>query len=179
MSSWTDNIQQLTSFKPYTSQLPVEAMTKVGMEKQRRYEEGIEKIQSSIDRVAGLDIVRDVDRQYLQSKLNNLGSTLKTVAGGDFSESQLVNSLAGMATKIGKDQNVVNAVSSTRYYRKGLEDMQAAIKEGKSSPSNEWLFKSNAAKWLQSTDINEQFSDNYLPYTDAKKHALEVIKAPT
>lgn len=179
MSSFTDNPELLTRFTPYREQLPTQALVAVGMEKQRRYDEGLEKIQSSIDRVAGLDIIRDVDKQYLESKLSDLGDNLKIVAGGDFSETQLVNSVAGMAGRIGKDPNIINAVSSTRAYRNGVTEMQSAIKEGKSSPSNEWLFKSSASKWLSSDDINEQFSDSYTPYTDVKKHALEVIKALT
>ena len=69
MASWTDAI---TQFNPYVSTLPVEAMVKVGMEKQRRYDEGVQKIQSKIDQVAGLDIMKDVDKNYLQSKLDEL-----------------------------------------------------------------------------------------------------------
>ena len=68
MSSWSDNPELLSRFNPYIQQLPTEALVSVGMEKQRRYDEGIQKIQSSIDRIAGLDIVRDIDKQYLKSK---------------------------------------------------------------------------------------------------------------
>jgi hypothetical protein len=43
MASYTDQIPQ---FNPYIQQLPVEAMAQVGMEKQRRYDEGLQKIQN-------------------------------------------------------------------------------------------------------------------------------------
>ena len=72
MANWTDAPIQ---FNPYVQQLPVEAMVKVGMEKQQLYNEGVQKIQTGIDNVAGLDIMRDVDRSYLQSKLEDLGNT--------------------------------------------------------------------------------------------------------
>src|SRR5688572_17572847 len=137
MASFTDN---LPVFKEYVQQQPVEAMVQVGMQKQARYDEGIQKIQSQIDKVAGMDVVRDVDKQYLQSKLNTLGGDLKKVAAGDFSNYQLVNSVGGMINSIGKDRNVQNAVGSTMRYRKGIVDMETAIKEGKSSPSNEYAF---------------------------------------
>jgi hypothetical protein len=74
MASWTDIIPQ---FKPYVEQLPVEAMVKVGMQKQAQYEEGVKKIQAQIDSVSGLDIIRDVDKNYLQSKLDELGSGVR------------------------------------------------------------------------------------------------------
>lgn len=176
MASYTDQIPQ---FNPYIQQLPVEAMVQVGMEKQRRYDEGIQKIQTNIDNIAGLDIANEKQQQYLQSKLNELGSKLKTVAAGDFSNYQLVNSVGGMAKQIGKDATIQNAVRSTYAYRKGLLDMQNAQKEGKSSPSNDAIFKQDVSKYLNSDDVNASFSGSYTPYTNNKKNALEVIKQLT
>lgn len=178
MGSFTDNINALTSFKPYVAQQPVEAMVQVGMQKQAQYDQGIQKIQSQIDQVAGMDVVRDVDKQYLQSKLDTLGGNLRKVAAGDFSNYQLQNSVGGMVSNIAKDKNVQNAVSSTARYRKGIADMDAAIKEGKSSPSNEWDFQNQASKWLNG-DSSASFTGGYNPYTNYKKNALEVIKSLT
>ena len=109
MASFTD---QILGFNPYVSQLPIDAMVKVGTYKQQKYEEGVQRIQGEIDKVAGLDVYKPVDKQYLQSKLNELGSKLKTVASGDFSNFQLVNSVGGMAAQIGKDSKIVNAVTA-------------------------------------------------------------------
>ena len=115
MASFTDIIPQFT---PYVQQLPVEAMVAVGMEKQKRYDEGVQKIQQSIDKIAGLDVAADADKAYLQSKLNQLGNDLTFVAAGDFSNYQIVNSVDGMAKQIAYDPNVQNAVGSTAYLRK-------------------------------------------------------------
>ena len=82
MASFTD---KTPTFNPYVAQQPVEAMLKVGMHKQAQYDAGYEKIQSSIDRVAGLDIAKDIDKQNLQTKLSSLGDNLRFVAAGDFS----------------------------------------------------------------------------------------------
>jgi hypothetical protein len=174
MASFTDQIMQ---FNPYVQQLPVEAMAKVGMYKQQKYEEGVQKIQSYIDNVAGLDVVRDVDKKYLQSKLDELGGKLKSVAAGDFSNFQLVNSVGGMATQIAKDPTVQNAVQSTAWYRKQIGEMDKAISEGKSSIENQWDFNEKANNWFSSTDLNKSFKDRYTPYTDVKKKAMEAIKS--
>ena len=91
MASYKDSPN--LKFSPYVQTLPVEAMAKVGTYKQQRYDQGVQKIQQSIDNIAGLDIVRPEDKQYLQSKLNQLGSQLSSVAGGDFSNFALVNSV--------------------------------------------------------------------------------------
>ena len=164
------------TFNPYVQKRPVEAMMKVGVYKQQRYDEGVQKIQESIDNIAGLDVVRDVDKQYLQSKLNQLGSQLSMVAGGDFSNFQLVNSVNGMTNQIAKDPNVINAVSSAARYRKALEEKQKIVQEGKGSASNDWLFNNEASAWLNSDDINAQYSGMYRPYKDYNKAAQDVIK---
>lgn len=173
MASYTDIIPQ---FNPYIQQLPVEAMVSVGMEKQRRYDEGIQKIQTQIDNIAGLDVVRDVDKAYLQSKLNQLGNDLRTVAAGDFSNFQLVNSVGGMVTQVGKDPLVQNAVSSTAWYRKQMAEMEKAISDGKSSIQNQWDFNQRANRWLGSSNVNESFRDRYTQYIDVDKKWLDTLK---
>lgn len=164
MASYTDQILQS---RPYVQQLPLEAMAQVGMYRQAKYEEGVQKIQAEIDRVAGFDMFKPQHRQYLQSKLNELGSKLKTVAAGDFSNFQLVNSVGGMATQIGKDPIVQNGVLSTQRIRKEQQNIQDAQKAGKSSPDNEDYFYSEQVNpWLKNNDLSAPFSGEYVEYKD-------------
>jgi hypothetical protein len=174
MASYTDNIP---TFNPYVQTLPVDEMVKVGMYKQQKYDEGIQKIQTNIDNIAGLEVLRPVEKAYLQSKLNQLGNNLTTVAAGDFSNFQLVNSVNGMTNQIARDPNVINAISSAKTYRKGLEDMDAANKSGKGAASHDWLFKTDANNWLNSGDINKTFNGGYKQYSPYQKNGQEVIKA--
>ncbi|NBW33799.1 MAG: hypothetical protein EBR30_01945 [Cytophagia bacterium] len=174
MASFTDLIPQ---FNPYVQQLPVEAMVQVGTYKQQKYEEGLQKIQSQVSQVAGLDIMNSADKKYLQSKLNELGNNLTTVAAGDFSNFQLVNSVGGMIGQIAKDPNIVNAVSSTAWYRKQLEKMQKDVDEGKSSPANVYKFQKNADAWMNSDKVGQKFSESYIPHFDVFKFAKETFDA--
>ena len=173
MASFTDAI---TQFNPYVAQLPVEAMVKVGMQKQAQYEEGYKKIQGEIDRVAGLDIIKDVDKNYLQSKLDELGSNLRTYAAGDFSNFQLVNSVGGMARQVGKDQNIQNAVASTAFVRNQKSLMDEERKKGTLHANNEIYYNDNLNAYLTSNKVGETFSTNYQPYTDYQKKWREVLK---
>ena len=175
MASFTDQISQ---FNPYIQELPVEAMAQVGMAKQAQYNQGVQKIQNYIDRIGGVELSRPQDKELLQSKLNELGSNLKTVAAGDFSNQQLVNSVAGMTGQIIKDENIRNAVSSTQQYKKAVKEREEYLKEGKTSPSNDLLFKQRTEKWFNG-DLKETFSGGYEPYTNWRKNALTVIKELT
>jgi hypothetical protein len=164
------------TFNPYVQKRPVEAMMKVGVYKQQRYDEGVQKIQESIDNVAGLDVVRPEDKQYLQSKLNQLGSQLSMVAGGDFSNFQLVNSVNGMTNQIAKDPTVINAVSNTTKYRKDLETIENHRKEGKWADSNQTAFNKDVNAWFQG-GLDASYSANTSPYVDPTKEVTDIVKA--
>jgi len=171
MASFTDAI---STFNPYVSQLPIDAMVKVGMYKQQKYDEGVQKIQGYIDNIAGLDVYRPVDKQYLQSKLNELGSNLKGVAAGDFSNQQVVNSVGGMATQLIKDKQVQNAVASTANIRKQdlIMEEQAAKGEGL---ENQDLYNDQKMKYLSSTETNGSFvNGRYVPYINVNKKLKEI-----
>lgn len=174
MASFTDKPLQFT---PYIQELPIQEMVQVGMQKQAQYDQGVQKIQNQIDRVAGIDIIKDVDKQHLQSKLNELGSKLKTVAAGDFSNQQLVNSVAGMTGQITKDETIQNAVYSTAHYKKEMARLQKDVDAGKSSPDNVTNFQKKANAWLSSTTPGEKFNGLYTPFFDISKFAKEQFDA--
>lgn len=176
MASFTDNPQALSTFNPYVAQLPVDAMVKVGMQKQKQYDEGIQKIQTNIDNIAGLDVSRDVDKAYLQSKLNQLGNDSRIFAMADFSNAQLVNSVNGMTNQIAKDENVMNAVSSTSRIRKEQAFMENERKEGKLHKNNELYFNDHLNEYMSSNEVGQTFNAKYQSYTDYQKKWRDIKK---
>ena len=173
MASFTD---QITQFNPYVQQLPIDAMVKVGTYKQQKYDEGVQKIQGYVDNIAGLDVMHESDKAYLQAKLNQLGDRLKGVAAGDFSNQQLVTSVGGMATQISKDANVQNAVSSTAWHRRQIETIEAARKEGKTAASNIANYDKQVKAYLDNKEAGQVFRGQYSPYRDVNKKVFEAIK---
>lgn len=173
MASFTDS---QIKFNPYIAQQPVEAMVQVGMQKQKAYEDGVQKIQTQIDNIAGLDVIREVDKAYLQSKLNQLGNNLRTVAGGDFSNFQLVNSVGGMTKQLIRDSGIQNAVSSTAKLRKEQSFMEEERKKGELNPANEFVFNKQASAWIKSQDIEEAFNAKYDKYFDVDKYMAETFE---
>jgi hypothetical protein len=179
MASFTDAIPQ---FNPYIQQLPVEAMVSVGMEKQQRYDQGIQRIQSQIDQVAGLDIYRTEDKQLLQSKLNELGSKLKTVAAADFSNYQLVNSVAGMAGTVMKDPAILAAVQSTQNIKNNEKLMEEARQKNELTPDNETYYRKKLSAYENSGLVDDRgkpivFNAKYDPHFDVEKFARETFNS--
>jgi hypothetical protein len=151
-------------------------MVKVGMQKQAQYDQGVQKIQSYIDNIAGLDVANDADKAYLQSKLNDLGGKLRSVAAGDFSNQQLVNSVSGMTSQIIKDPNIQNAVSSTAWLKKQQAELDKQYKEGKSSINNVNDFKDQVNEYLSNKKPGQLFRGTYSPYIDINKKWTEMLK---
>lgn len=174
MASFTDSIPQ---FAPYVSQIPNDLMLKVGMDKQQKYEQGIQRIQTNIDNVAGLDIYKDSDRKYLESKLGALGNSLKWVGASDFSDFQLVNSVNGMTNQITKDENVLTAVSATATAKKQLALMEKEREKGTLNPSNEYVFKQQLNSWANNDEVGQGFSGRYDPSFDVFKFTKETFDA--
>ena len=179
MASFTDSISQ---FNPYIQQLPVDAMVKVGMQKQAQYDQGVQKIQGYIDNIAGMDIAKPQHKQYLQSKMDELGNRLKTVAAGDFSNQQLVNSVSGMTGQIIKDPIVQTAVYSTQVLKKGESDREIAVKAGKTSPANDDLWNDTKSAWFNDADLNTPFDGKFIERWDVDKKLTEraemILKNP-
>jgi hypothetical protein len=171
MASFTD---QISTFNPYIQQLPTEAMVQVGMQKQAQYNQGVQKVQGYIDNIAGMDVLRGTDKEYVQSKMNELGNNLKAVAAGDFSNQQLVNSVGGMATNIVKDPRIQNAVSSTQRAKSEMATANNLYKEGKSSLRNVNYLSDQVNQYANSTDPNATFNGKYINYIDLNKKFMDI-----
>jgi hypothetical protein len=157
-------------------------MVKVGMYKQQQYDQGVQKIQGYIDNIAGMDIAKPQHKQYLQSKMDELGNRLKTVAAGDFSNNQLVNSVGGMASQLIKDPIIQNATYSTQVLRKGESDRNIAIKAGKTSPANDDFWNDTKSAWFNNADLNTPFDGKFIERWDVDKKLTEraemILKNP-
>jgi len=179
MASFTDKIAQ---FNPYIQELPVEAMVQVGMAKQAQYNQGVQKIQNYVDNVAGMSVSRPIEKEYLQSQLDQLGSRLKTVAAGDFSNQQLVNSVGGMAGQIVKDPVIQAAVYSYSNDKSQLAEMEADKKKGKLTPHAEYVYSRQRNEFLNNPNLKQEdgkpvmFSGKYVPSWDLEKNMGEAIK---
>jgi len=179
MASYTDIIPQFT---PYVSETPVQALVEVGMEKQRRYDEGIQKIQSYVDQVAGLPVSRPVDRAYLQSKLNELGGKLKTFAAADFSNYQLVNSVNGMTSQLIRDPYLTAGVQSAANIRRQQEFIDEEKKKGTLNPANLTNYQKQLNKYYNAGLKDEDgspiiFNYDYKQFFDVDKFAKEQFDA--
>ena len=101
---------------------------------------------------------------------------LSSVAGGDFSNFSLVNSVNGMTNQIVKDPAIMNAVSNTARYKKDLTTVDKLNSEGKWAPSNQAAFQKDVNNWFQGGQ-DATYNANISPYVNVTKDATEIVKA--
>jgi len=172
MASFTDNVPQ---FNEYVSQQPVEAMVKVGMQKQQQYDTNVQKIQQSFSNIAGMQISRDVDKEYLEKQVNDVSQRLKTFASGDFSSNNLTSSMTGMVNGIANDEIIQNSVQSSMNYKYELDRIKKAKEEGTLTPDNLLKFQKDSSSWTNGTEAGESFNASYIEYFDVLKYTREAI----
>lgn len=172
MASFKDRIPQ---FRDYVQQLPVEVMAEVGQYKQQKYDLGVQRIQSSIDQLGSINVLKDSHKAYLQSKINEVGNTLRGNIAADYSETQLVNSAVGVVSNVVKDPIISNAVESSMKYKKQADLMEEDRKKGTLTPDNEAFFNKQVQSWFDDPDLKSTFNGKYVPFFDVNKFAKETI----
>lgn len=168
---------QLVGPAPYVETLPVDAYTRVGMIKQEQYDKGVEKVQGYIDSVAGIEALMPEQKDYLNKTVNQLQSQVQQIAGSDFSNSQVVNSVGHLTKQMAADPIIQNTVYATNAYRSESAKMKEAQDSGKSSPANEYVFQRGVQNWLGSHDPSKSFDASYNPYVDYKGKMVKALNA--
>lgn len=155
-------------FAPYVSQVDPQTYATVGLFKQQQYDTNIQKIQGYYDSIAGIDVVKDEHKAYLDNAVKGIQTESQKLAGADFSNQQLVNKALSLASRVAKDPIIQNAYKSTQTIKSGYQAMEQARKDGKWSPANEWYFQNEVDKWKSDGKLDTSFSANYVPYRDVR-----------
>jgi hypothetical protein len=152
-------------------------MVQVGVQKQAQYDQGVQKIQGYIDNIAGIELLKDPDKANLKSKLNQLGSRLKTVAAGDFSNQQLVNSIGGMASQIVKDKDIQTAMKSTAKYKAQMARVEEDSKKtGGANIYNKDKFYKESMAWLNDGTVGSDYTSEYFDHRNVYNKLVEIGK---
>src|SRR5690606_16695334 len=138
-----------TQYNPYITQFNPDQYASVGVIKQQQYDQGVQTIQGYFNSIAGLQVARQQDQEYLQNRLGELTSKVTAVAGADFSNQNLVNQVGGLAAQIGNDRNIQNAVIGTQKVSKIRSDIEEAKKKGDTyAVQNEYRAMKGVNDWF-------------------------------
>ena len=147
--------------------------------KQTAYNTKFAEMQKLINTYAGVDLLRDIDKNYLGERLNTLVDYINNANGPiDWGQNTIYNQIESFVGQA-LDTNVMRAISSTQMYRNHQAEM-AEYKKNKPemySLQNDWLATRDLNRYLTSNQIGDVYQHQaYTPYFDYKKEILANTK---
>lgn len=97
------------------------------MQLQQRYNEGVQRSQSYIDSIAGLQVAGDANKEYLQGKVQQMEGKVTKLASSDFAKNSVSAQVGQLASQVYRDPVVQAGVQSAvriGKYQKSWEDLQ-------------------------------------------------------
>lgn len=142
--------------------------------KQQKIDKNRAEIQNIADQIGSLKVTKDVDQEYINSRIQEVIDVSNTYASRDLSNDAFANSLVSNITQV-LDDKVKNAVYSTKIIN--FEDSQWDKKklDGKGDYSDlnrEYaLRKSDRQRYLTSENTGDKYKGGagFIEYTDVEK----------
>ncbi|XAI97383.1 hypothetical protein [Leptolyngbya phage Lbo-JY46] len=159
------NVSQVYKPNPYIPPVDLNLLNSVLMYKESKFENNATQIQQQIDSFSGLDIARDVDKQYLNSKVDKTVNQINGLGGVDLSNPNVMNQLTGMSSSIGRDSNIINAVTSTR----GIRSLMEGHNKLKTDPKMKGMY----------SDVNYNYDMQFVNSYMEDKNVGSVYNGPT
>lgn len=170
--------QYIPEIDPQTYAQTAEVYQKAILEKQSQYQAGVQRVQSVFDQIGGIELIKDVDKDYYNQKLGQIRTQAQQlVKGADFSQMSTVNQIGGLASQIYSDKTIQNAAVSTRQLKSYQESKAASYKAGKGSSYNDYYTDRIVNEWIQNPNAGAQLGNiKYVDYFDDIKGFQDYVK---
>lgn len=157
------------------SKLDIGVLGKATMYKQQNYDANVAAMQQMINEYANTDLLRDIDKEYMGTRLNHLVENVNTLGAVDWSRKSLFKNYTNYVSQV-LDNNVIAAIGSTQLYRKHKADMEELKKKKPElySIQNDWAASNDIERYMTSGKIGDMYQQGtYVPYTDITKEILK------
>lgn len=155
--------------------------------KQGKVDANREKLQTIYDQLSVIDVEKDVDKEYVERRLNTAVEIANQYGSLDMSQDNFAGDLIGKLSEV-IDENVMNAVVSTKVYRSEQQAWSKLFEDHpeKYSEANHALAKKSSEEWLAKEKVGAKYEggggiieyDNYNKRLQENIHKIaEQLKA--
>jgi hypothetical protein len=166
-------------YPDYISPLPAEDLIKFAEKKQQMYDEGVSKVQQSLDSYNNLrgSILTDVEKEYFDKSMGNLVKSISSSAGLDFSNKANVQAVLSVGKPLERDQYITTAISNGKEVAR-RQDQLTKMKPGERSVVNDYFYMKDVNDYMQSGKLGQKigYGKEYTPYVDLSKDWMEFMK---
>lgn len=146
--------------------------------KQGKLDKNRSKLQNLSDKLALTDVAKEEDQEYLEQRLGQAVDIANKYAALDLSNDGLANDLIGKLTTV-VDENVKNAVLSTRVFRAEQKDWAKLEEEEPEffNAGNKRYAQQGANNWLNDGTVGQKYNGGggVIRYDDYHKRWQEAI----
>lgn len=137
--------------------------------KNAKIEQNYISVQSNLDKMSKLDVIKGVDKDYIQNQLNKTIDNLNQIGSQDLSDSRNIVTINTMVNGLLDDKNIKNALISTQNIRK----VQQQWEQINTNPKLAHLKHSNSVvnEWSDNQEVNDYLKDNRLGLSFNKSSA--------
>ena len=171
MASWQSRPAE---FSPYVPQVDSQLYGQLLAKKEREYQAGVQRIESSLSSIASLPVSSIGERDYLQQKLSNITTELNQSFGTDWSDRNLNNLTTKHITAIADDPIVQTAVLNANNYKRDYQKAADSLKEsGGKDVANQAVWMDYATKWQREAKPGDSYRPSFVPWFDKDKYIEE------
>lgn len=172
------------SQQPFVSSAPIPSidlnlMASVLQQKQGLFDANYAKAQSQLSTISSLDMLREDDKAYRDSKLSELTNNINSISG-DYSDPNISSQIDNSISTIYSDSRILNSISSTKNVRAlqaGYQKMQTDPKMMKYfSDANYDADMAEVERYISSTDPNDSYRGKSSP-TLFSSYMPDLVKA--
>lgn len=167
----------ITTYKD-PEKLDISVLGKSMQYKQQNYDQNVNAVQQLVNQYAGVDLLKDVDKEYFGQRLNTIVKYVNESGTRDWSKKSVANDIQSYVSGA-LDENVINAISSTKLY----QNQMAKIEEIKKSKPESWSQQNqefatqDLPRYLSTTEAGDKYqAREYVNYKDVQKHILDNSK---
>lgn len=102
---------------PYVLPVDLGLLAKVNSYKQGMFYQNAQKVSDQLGQLGNLDIANATQKAYLTNSINNVTQKINDYGGIDYSDMNISHSIENLGNEVIKDDNIINAVASTKKVR--------------------------------------------------------------
>lgn len=178
-------VSSVVKSNPYVLPLDLNLMTKVLTFKDAQFKTNAAKIQSNIDALGSVDLLKSEDKEYMNGKVNAVVEDINSLGGVDLGDVNVINRINSISDSVYSDNDLVTAISSTQTVRSLMDQYQKMQSNPKLSsgfaPQNYEHDMKYVTEW-QSNGRRTTQGDGYkgpstpTPFFDLDKFAVDAAK---
>jgi hypothetical protein len=157
------------TYPDYIAPLPADDFIKVAYKKQELFDEGVAKVQSTIDAYGDLrsNMLTSAEKDYFDQTMTGMVKAINSSAGLDFSVKANTQAVLNIGKPLEKDNNIVTAIKSGKEYQRRV-DYLSKLDGSKRFKTNDLVYMEDIQDKIKNNKLGQdvQYGKDYMEFRD-------------